>query len=88
VIDLRTEHLLTPHEVSNRLKVSLGTVYAWFKSGKLESERMSRILRTSEEALQRMADAARQPPDRFSSARARRQKQVAEDELRLLGVLK
>lgn len=88
MIDLRTEHLLTPHEVSDRLKVSLGTVYAWIKSGKLESRRLGGVLRTSAEALQRMADAARQPPDRFSGARARRQKQVAEDELRLLGVLK
>lgn len=45
--------LLTPSEVADRLRVSANTVRSLIRSGEIESIRVGRQLRVSEDALSR-----------------------------------
>ena len=45
-------NLLTPNQISKRLKVSVFTVYRWIKSGKLKAIKITpRVFRINEEDL-------------------------------------
>ena len=47
------EKYFTPQEIAEKLKVSINTVRKWYASGKLESTKAGRMVRISEQQLDR-----------------------------------
>lgn len=47
------EKYFTPQEIADKLKVSINTVRKWYASGKLESTKAGRMVRISEQQLDR-----------------------------------
>lgn len=47
------EKYFTPQEIADKLKVSINTVRKWYQSGRLESTKAGRMVRISEQQLDR-----------------------------------
>jgi excisionase family DNA binding protein len=55
------EKYFTPQEIAEKLKVSINTVRKWYASGKLESTKAGRMVRISEQQLDRFLKQRNSP---------------------------
>ena len=57
------ERYYTPQEIADKLKVSISSVRKWYASGKLESTKAGRMIRISEQQLDRFLKQRNSPQE-------------------------